>query len=101
MPGDYHHPERTHSISDTVNISLPTDIIGELNEKRLMNIKIIEPIGVSETAIESRLKDLLEKGSHRLFIRDTRGMTDAELIKIVSDADAPAFKRSNRGLHQA
>ncbi len=47
-----------------------------------MTIKIIEPIGQSETAIRSRLKELLEKGGHRLFICDTRGMTDAELIKI-------------------
>ena len=52
-----------------------------------MNIKIIEPIGQSETAIRSRLKDLLAKCGHRLFISDTRGMTDAELIKNVSDAD--------------
>jgi phosphoglycerate dehydrogenase-like enzyme len=52
-----------------------------------MNIKIIEPIGQSEAAIRSRLRDLLEKGGHRLFICDTRGMTDAELLKNVSDAD--------------
>lgn len=52
-----------------------------------MIIKIIEPIGQSEAAIRSRLKDLLEKGGHRLFICDTRGLTDAELIKHVSDAD--------------
>jgi phosphoglycerate dehydrogenase-like enzyme len=52
-----------------------------------MNIKNIEPIGQSEDAIRSRLGDLLEKGGHRLFICDTRGMTDAELIKNVSDAD--------------
>ena len=52
-----------------------------------MIIKIIEPIGVSETAIRSRLKELLEKGSDRLFIFDTRGLTDAELLQEVSDAD--------------
>ncbi len=52
-----------------------------------MNIKIIEPIGQSEEAIRSRLRELLEKGGHRLFICDTRGMTDAELIQKVSDAD--------------
>jgi phosphoglycerate dehydrogenase-like enzyme len=52
-----------------------------------MNIKIIEPIGQSEEAIRSRLGHLLEKGGHRLFFSDTRGMTDAELIKNVSDAD--------------
>lgn len=52
-----------------------------------MNIKIIEPIGQSEIAIRSRLKELLEKGGHRLFICDTRGMTDAELLQIVRDAD--------------
>jgi phosphoglycerate dehydrogenase-like enzyme len=52
-----------------------------------MNIKVIEPIGQSETAISSRLRDLLEKGGHRLFICDTRGLTDADLIQKVSDAD--------------
>jgi phosphoglycerate dehydrogenase-like enzyme len=52
-----------------------------------MNIKIIEPIGQSETAIRSRLSALLEKGGHHLFVCDTRGMSDAELIKNVSDAD--------------
>src|SRR5260370_27737440 len=52
-----------------------------------MNIKIIEPIGQAEAAIRSRLKDVLEKGGHNLFICDTRGMTDAELIQKVSDAD--------------
>jgi hypothetical protein len=52
-----------------------------------VNIKIIEPIGQSETAIRSRLKELLEKSGHRLFIFDTRGMTDAELLQNVRDAD--------------
>ena len=52
-----------------------------------MNIKIIEPIGQSETAIRARLKDLLEKGGHHLFICDTRGLTDGELIQNVRDAD--------------
>ena len=52
-----------------------------------MNIQIIEPIGQSEAVIRSRLKDLLEKGSDRLFIRDTRGLSDTELLPIVSDAD--------------
>jgi phosphoglycerate dehydrogenase-like enzyme len=52
-----------------------------------VNIKIIEPIGQSETAIRSRLKELLEKGGHRLFICDTRGMADAELLQNVRDAD--------------
>jgi phosphoglycerate dehydrogenase-like enzyme len=52
-----------------------------------VNIKIIEPIGQSETAIRSRLKELLEKGGHRLFICDTRGMADAELLQFVRDAD--------------
>lgn len=64
-----------------------------------MNIKIIEPLGQSETAIKSRLRDLLEKGGHRLFIYDTRGMTDAELIKNVSDADILLL--SNRPLSRA
>jgi phosphoglycerate dehydrogenase-like enzyme len=61
-----------------------------------MNINIIEPIGQSETMIRSRLRDLLEKGGHRLFISDTRGMTDAELIRIVNDADILVL--SNRPL---
>jgi len=52
-----------------------------------MNIRIIEPIGQSETAIRARLKDLLEKGGHHLFICDTRGLTDGELIQNVRDAD--------------
>jgi phosphoglycerate dehydrogenase-like enzyme len=61
-----------------------------------MNIHIIEPIGQSEEAIRSRLGDLIEKGGHHLFIRDTRGMADAELIKNVSDADVLLL--SNRPL---
>lgn len=52
-----------------------------------MNIHIIEPIGQSETAIRSRLNDLVEKGGHRLLMRDTRGLSDAELLPIVRDAD--------------
>jgi phosphoglycerate dehydrogenase-like enzyme len=64
-----------------------------------MNIKIIEPIGQSEKAIRSRLRDLLEKGGHRLFICDTRGLTDAELIQYVSDADTLLL--SNRPLSRA
>ncbi len=52
-----------------------------------MNIKIIEPLGQSETAIRSRLRDLLEKGGHRLCICDTRGLIDADLIQKVGDAD--------------
>lgn len=64
-----------------------------------MNIEIIEPIGQSEEAIRSRLRDLIEKGGHRLFIHDTRGMTDAELIRNVSDADILLL--SNRPLSRA
>jgi len=64
-----------------------------------MNIKIIEPIGQSETAIRSRLGDLLKKGGHRLFICDTRGLSDAELIQNVSDADILLL--SNRPLSRA
>lgn len=52
-----------------------------------MNIRIIEPIGQPETAIKSRLKDLLEKGGHHLFISNTRGISDAELIPQIRDAD--------------
>jgi phosphoglycerate dehydrogenase-like enzyme len=64
-----------------------------------MNIEIIEPIGQSETAIRARLKDLLEKGGHHLLISDTRGLSDAELIQNVSDADILLL--SNRPLSRA
>ena len=64
-----------------------------------MIIKIIEPIGQSETAIRARLKDQLEKGGHHLFIFDTRGWTDAQLIEKVSDADILLL--SNRPLSRA
>jgi D-3-phosphoglycerate dehydrogenase len=64
-----------------------------------MNIKIIEPIGQSEAAIRSRLKDIFEKGGHNLFICDTRGLTDVELIQNVSDADVLLL--SNRPLSRA
>ena len=64
-----------------------------------MNIKIIEPIGQSDAAITSRLRDLLEKGGHRLLICDTRGLSDAELIQNVSDADILLL--SNRPLSRA
>ena len=50
---------------------------GAANVAQFMIIKIIEPIGQSETAIRARLKDLLEKGGHHHFISDTRGLTDA------------------------
>jgi len=73
--------------------------LGELNQRQFMNIKIIEPIGQPETAIRSRLGDLLEKGGHRLFICDTRGLTDADLIQNVSDADILLL--SNRPLSRA
>jgi phosphoglycerate dehydrogenase-like enzyme len=52
-----------------------------------MIIKIIEPIGQSEDAIRGRIGDLLDEGGHRIFVCDTRGMADANLIKIVEDAD--------------
>src|ERR1700730_16032174 len=64
-----------------------------------MNIKIIEPIGQSEAAIRSRLRDLLEKGGHGLLISDTRGLSDAEFIQNVSDADILLL--SNRPLSRA
>jgi phosphoglycerate dehydrogenase-like enzyme len=64
-----------------------------------MNIKIIEPIGQSEAAIRSRLRDILEKGGHGLLISDTRGLSDAELIQNVSDADILLL--SNRPLSRA
>jgi hypothetical protein len=40
-----------------------------------MIIKIIEPIGQSETAIRARLKGFMEKGGHHLFISETRGLS--------------------------
>ena len=52
-----------------------------------MTIRILEPIGQSEIAIRSRLQNLLENGGHRLFISDTRGLTDAKLLQQVSVAD--------------
>jgi phosphoglycerate dehydrogenase-like enzyme len=61
--------------------------LGALNQRQSMNIKIIEPIGQSEPAIRSRLRDLLEQGGHHLCICDTRGLTDADLIEKVRDAD--------------
>jgi phosphoglycerate dehydrogenase-like enzyme len=64
-----------------------------------MNIKVIEPIGQSETAIRSRLRDLLEKGGHRLCICDTRGLNDADLIHKLSDADILLL--SNRPLSRS
>jgi D-3-phosphoglycerate dehydrogenase len=62
-------------------------------------IRIIEPIGQPETAIRSRLKELLENGGHRLFFCDTRGMNDAELAQNARDADV--LMLSNRPLSGA
>jgi phosphoglycerate dehydrogenase-like enzyme len=64
-----------------------------------VNIKIIEPLGESETAIRSRLKELLDEGGHRLSICDTRGMTDGGLVQKVRDADILLL--SNRPLSGA
>ena len=61
-----------------------------------MNIKIIEPIGQSETAIRFRLEDRLKEGNHRLNFCDTRGLADAELIPEINDADVLLI--SNRPL---
>ena len=52
-----------------------------------MNIKTIEPIGQSEDAIRARIGSLLDEGGHDLFFCDTRGMSDADLIKTIKDAD--------------
>lgn len=52
-----------------------------------MIIKIIEPIGQSEDAIRARIGNLLDDGGHGLFVCDTRGMPDADLIKLIKDAD--------------
>ena len=64
-----------------------------------MNIKIIEPIGQSEETIRSRLRDLVERGGHHLLFSDTRGMSDSELLKNISDADILLL--SNRPLSRA
>ena len=64
-----------------------------------MNIKIIEPIGESETAIRARLKEFLDEGGHRLSVSDTRGMADGELVQEVKDADVLLL--SNRPLSGA
>ena len=64
-----------------------------------MNIKIIEPIGQSEAAIRSRLRDFLEKGGYHLYIFDTRNSTDADLIQKIRDADILLL--SNRPLSRA
>lgn len=64
-----------------------------------MTIEIIEPIGLPESAIRTRLKNLLEQGGHRLFICDTRGLTDAELGRKIRDADVLLL--SNRPLSGA
>jgi D-3-phosphoglycerate dehydrogenase len=64
-----------------------------------VNIKIIEPIGESETAIRSHLKALLDEGSHRLSVCDTRGMADGELVHKARDADILLL--SNRPLSGA
>ena len=61
-----------------------------------MNIKIIEPIGQSEAGIRSRLEDRMKKGDHRVEFCDTRGLTDAELIPKIRDADVLLI--SNRPL---
>jgi phosphoglycerate dehydrogenase-like enzyme len=52
-----------------------------------MIIKIIEPIGESDDAIRARIGDLLDQGGHQLFMCDTRGLADADAIKLVKDAD--------------
>lgn len=52
-----------------------------------MIIKIIEPLGESEDAIRARIGDLLDEGGHHLLMCDTRGLADADLIKVIKDAD--------------
>jgi phosphoglycerate dehydrogenase-like enzyme len=61
-----------------------------------MIIKIIEPIGESEDAIRSRIGDLIDEGGHQLLLCDTRGLADADLIKVIKDADVLLL--SNRPL---
>lgn len=52
-----------------------------------MIIKIIEPIGETDDAIRSRIGDLVDEGGHQLWLCDTRGLTDADLISVIKDAD--------------
>jgi phosphoglycerate dehydrogenase-like enzyme len=52
-----------------------------------MIIKIIEPIGESEDAIRARIGHLVDKGGHGIFVCDTRGLADAELVQTIKDAD--------------
>src|ERR1700731_3195026 len=61
-----------------------------------MLIKIIEPIGISEDAIRARIGDLIEEGAHQLLTCETRGLADADLIKVIKDADVLLL--SNRPL---
>jgi phosphoglycerate dehydrogenase-like enzyme len=61
-----------------------------------MNIKIIEPIGISEDAIRSRIGDLIDEGGHQLLFCDTRGLSGVDLIKVIKDADVLLL--SNRPL---
>jgi phosphoglycerate dehydrogenase-like enzyme len=61
-----------------------------------MNIRIIEPIGISEDAIRSQIGELVEEGGHQLSMCDTRGLADAGLIKVIKDADVLLL--SNRPL---
>jgi hypothetical protein len=57
---------RTEFITRAVSKAEPEVGLGVLNQRQFMNIKIIEPIGQSEAAIKSRLRDLLQTGGHRL-----------------------------------
>jgi phosphoglycerate dehydrogenase-like enzyme len=52
-----------------------------------MIIKIIEPIGESEDAIRARIGDLLDVDGDRLLMCDTRGLADADVTKVIKDAD--------------
>ena len=45
-------------ITRAVSEAEPEVGLGVLNQRQFMNIKIIEPIGRSEAAIRSRLRDL-------------------------------------------
>ena len=61
-----------------------------------MLIKIIEPIGISEDEIRSRVGGLVDEGGHQLLFCDTRGLAVADLIKVIGDADVLLL--SNRPL---
>jgi D-3-phosphoglycerate dehydrogenase len=50
-------------------------------------LKLLNPSGNQKKRSGLGSVISLKRGGHRLFVSDTRGMTNAELIKNISDAD--------------